>query len=144
MKNNIFFCSLILFVLLFCSACQNPIIAERRPCSQPNTKWMSEDEIIEFTVNADNCATGKIILDGETIKFYMANDRGSGMYLFPIEVLEDSIIDTNDEYEYGLCTYKSKKEFTATVKQTTFLTLEKRLNSIGLMIRTDGGTARNH
>lgn len=127
MKKNIFLCPLLIFVLLFCSACQNPIIAERRPCSQPNTKWMSEDETIEFTVNADNRATGKMILDGGTIEFYMTNDMGSGMHLFPIEVLKDSIIDTNDEYEYWLCSFKNKKKFIATVKDTTYFDVGEKI-----------------
>lgn len=127
MKNKILLCPLLLLVLLFCSACQNPIIAGRRPCSQPNTKWMSEDETIEFTVNADNCATGKMILDGETIEFYMANDTGSGMHLFPIEVLEDSIIDTNDEYEYWLCSFENKGKFIANVKSSTYFNVGKKI-----------------
>ena len=127
MKRIILFSSFVLFILLFCSACQNPIVAARRPCGQPNTKWISEDKTIEFTVNENNLATGKIILDGETINFYMANDTGAGMHLFPIEVLEDSVLDTNDEQEYWLCNYKSRKEFTAIVKKTTFFSIGKRI-----------------
>lgn len=109
MKHKFVLSLVLIFVLAFCSACQNPIVVERRPCSQPNTKRMSDDEKIVFTVDDNNRATGKMILDGETIEFYMANDMGSGMHLFPIKVLKDSIIDTNDEYEYWLCSFKNKK-----------------------------------
>ena len=88
---------------------------------------MSEDEKIEFTVDADNRATGEITLESETVKFFLDNDTGSGMHLFPIEVLDNSVIDTNDEQEYWICTYHSKREFTAIVKKTTFFNVGERI-----------------
>ena len=127
MKHKFVLSLALIFVLAFCSACQNPIVVERRPCSQPNTKWMSEDKKIVFTVDDNNRATGKMILDGETIEFYMTNDMGSGMHLFPIKVLKDSIIDTNDEYEYWLCSFKNKKKFIATVKETTYFDVGEKI-----------------
>lgn len=120
MKKKVLLLSLFLLVVLICCGCQNPIVAKRRPCSQPNTKWISADKTIEFVVDANGHATGTMILDGETIAFYMENDMGAGMDLFTMDVLEYGITSTTDKWEHWLCSYRSMKKFVATVKKTTF------------------------
>lgn len=121
-------CFLLLLVSLLCSACQNFVVVERRPCSQPNTKWESEDGTITFTVDSgEGHATGKMIIDGNVIEFYMTNDTGSGMHIFPINALENSTIDTNSESEYWLCSYKNKKKFVATVNVSTHFSVGEKI-----------------
>lgn len=117
---------LLIFVLsisLICCACQNPIVAKRRPCNQPNTTWTSDDERIIFTVDTNNWAKGKMIIDDKPVEFYMTNDMGSGMHIYPITVFENNIIDEATKYEYWLCSYKSKNKFVITVKRTTYFNI---------------------
>lgn len=45
------FCILLVAVMLFLAACQNPLVYMRKPCNQPNTVWQSEDGRITFTVS---------------------------------------------------------------------------------------------
>ena len=126
MKNKYF--SILIIILLFCSACQNPIVAARRPTSQANTKWKSEDGSIVFSVDNNNLATGEMIIDNETIEFCLSTDFGIDMYLFPIDVLnEDGPIDTSDRYELWICSYKSKEKFVAKVEETTFFNIGDKI-----------------
>jgi len=127
MKHKFVLSLALIFVLAFCSACQNPIVVERRPCSQPNTKWMSEDKKIVFTVDDNNHAMGEMFLDGGTIGFYMTNDMGSGMHLFDLSVIDTAVETTENEYEYWICSYKSKKEFIAIVKKTTYFDVGEKI-----------------
>lgn len=50
MKKTLF-CILLVAVMLFLAACQNPLVYMRKPCNQPNTVWQSEDGCITFTVS---------------------------------------------------------------------------------------------
>ena len=120
MKKTIYmFCFLLVISIIFIT-CQNPTIIEKRPCSQANTKWVSEDKTIVFYVDDNYQATGTMNIENETVDFYMTNDTGAGMHIFPLSVLEEDIIDTEDKYEYWLCSFKNKRKFVATVKDTTY------------------------
>ena len=80
-------CILLVAVMLFLAACQNPLVYMRKPCNQPNTVWQSEDGRITFTVGNkyDWSATGSIQLDGENVEFYLTCTTGSGIVLYPLE-----------------------------------------------------------
>ena len=91
-----------------------------RPYAQKNTKWVSEDASIVLTVG-DEDVTGKMVVDNNEIEFYLATDRSGNIHIYPIHVTETKIIYAEEEYEYWLCSYKSKSKFVATVKETTFL-----------------------
>ena len=118
---------LVVALLLFCSACQNPVTVTRKPRNQPNTKWASYDERIVFSVNNTQNAIGELLIENERIPFYLTHDMGNGMYLYNLNVLESNVERTEDQYEYWICTYKSKKQFTATVKQTTFFKVGEKI-----------------
>lgn len=120
MKNNILIAVLSIFIILGLISCQNPTIVKKRPCSQPNTKWVSEDNTISFYVDENCVSTGQIDIDGEIVDFYLTNDMGLGVHLFSLKVLDTNIETLEDEYEYWLCSFKSKKKFIATVKRTTY------------------------
>ena len=115
------FCILLVAVMLFLAACQNPLVYMRKPCNQPNTVWQSEDGRITFTVGNkyDWSATGSIQLDGENVEFYLTCTTGSGIVLYPLEKAT-GIFYAEDQYEYWVCDYKSKRKFIATVRETTF------------------------
>ena len=107
--------------MLFMTACPNPLVRIRQPCNQPNTVWQSEDGRITFTVGNkyDWSATGSIQLDGENVEFYLTCTTGSGIVLYPLEKAT-GIFYAEDQYEYWVCDYKSKRKFIATVRETTF------------------------
>lgn len=93
----------------------------RKPCNQPNTVWQSEDGRITFTVSdrAVGGATGTIALDGENVRFYLTCTMGSEIFLYRLDKISDGL-HAEDQYEYWVCDYKSKRKFIATVRETTF------------------------
>ena len=117
----------IMSILLVCCSCRNPTFIKRKPCNQPNTNWESENGLIKFSVNSNGNAVGKFEGNDEIVEFYLVNDTGSGIHVFPINVLEKDIIDTNDQLEYWLCSYKSKRKFIATVKETTYFEVGQKI-----------------
>ncbi len=120
MKKTLF-CILLVAVMLFLAACQNPLVYMRKPCNQPNTVWQSEDGCITFTVSdrAVGGATGIIALDGENVEFYLTCTMGSEIFLYRLDKISDGL-HVEDQYEYWVCDYKSKSKFVATVRETTF------------------------
>ena len=61
-----------------------------------------------------------MVVDGKTVDFYLSTDMGSGMHLFASEVMETNLETQESEYEYWLCSYYRKDQFSATVKETTY------------------------
>ena len=109
MKKIIYLSCFLPFLVIILIACHKLTVTANKPCNQPHTKWMSEDGAIVFYVD-DGChTTGTINLNGKIIDFYLTDDTGLGMEIFPIDVLEKDVIDENDKYEHGLCSYKNKK-----------------------------------
>lgn len=119
MKKVICVVIYITVILLMFSGCQNPFNAERRPTGQINTKWVSEDGTISFYVDEHYTATGTYIGDDKTINLYLVCDYGTGMYVYPINWIGVRL-DPKYKYEFWLCDFKSKTQFVATVKETTF------------------------
>ena len=117
------FCA-VMMIALFLSACQTPATAYWSPAQQPNTKWVSEDGTIVFTVNdveyvSFGDVTGTLTVDNQTVEFvvdFMVS--GPNMFLCPTEMLETPNGDYTD-YEEWICTYRPK-HFVAVVEKTTF------------------------
>ena len=108
------------FIVVCFSACENPIIAGRKPCNQPNTAWVSQNGTITFSVDAQHHAIGEMQVGGNTVEFYLTNDTGTGIYLFAPSVLDTGVETPEAQYEFWSCSYKSNREFTATVQESTF------------------------
>ena len=127
MKKYILITSSIITAILclFCS-CAHPWMLEKSPLNQPNTKWLSEDETIEFLVGEDYMATGTMRVNGKDVEFCIFSDRRAGLLLYPISVLDDDITHQNDRYEEWLCRYKAN-EFVATVWKTTFFEEKQKI-----------------
>lgn len=64
-------------------------------------------------------ATGIIALDGENVEFYLTCTMGSEIFLYRLDKISDGL-HAEDQYEYWVCDYKSKRKFIATVRETTF------------------------
>lgn len=117
------FCSVMMIVLLF-SACATPAIYYWSPQVQPNTKWVSEDGTIEFTVSdveyvGFGDVTGTLTVDGQTVEFVVDFIvSGPNMFLCPIDLV-DNPYSIYSEYEEWVCTYRPKR-FVAVVEKTTF------------------------
>ena len=98
-------------------------------CNQPNTKWVSDDESIVLYVENSCKITGTMRVNGEDIEVYVTEGPGRAKELdiYPIGVLDQTIISEEDKYEYWSCFYKSENEFVATVKKTTFYKLGQKI-----------------
>lgn len=124
--KKVLVCVLILLLPLTCCACAKYIRMELSPCQQLNTTWASDDGTITFTVGDDYRGIGKMMVDGETIEILVVNDFLSDLHIYPISVLEKEVFSTNDIYENWECSYKSDKQFTARVKETTFFSVDQK------------------
>lgn len=99
-----------------------PFMTDWKLCSQPNTKWVSNDRTIELYVDGDSRVTGTMNVNGDLIEIYLTEGplRSTEMHVYSKSVLEDEILSYEDKYEFWVCTYRSEKEFVATVKKTSF------------------------
>lgn len=97
---------------------------EYKVSEQPSTKWMSEDGDVMLFVTEEDGIQGVIKYEGDEIQVYVAEEMNmaTGMHLFKIDATDDGILNYPDdeEYEHWKCSYKSRKEFVATVLETTF------------------------
>lgn len=98
-------------------------------CNQPNTKWVSDDESIVLYVENSCKITGTMRVNGDDIEVYVTEGPGRAQELniYPIGVLDQTIISEEDKYEYWSCFYKSENEFVATVKKTAFYKLGEKI-----------------
>ena len=91
----------------------------KRPCDQPNTKWMSEDGQIYFWVKEKGPGTGKMIIGDETIDIHVGIGPALDIDIVHLDsVIGDSVNEVSFEHWVG--DFKYKDHFTATVKRTTF------------------------
>lgn len=129
MKKYISLIGVIMLIVITLNACMYPSKYKWKVCTQLNTKWVSEDGTIVFNVNDSYSATGTMNLNGEVVDVYMVEGpaRSEEMHIYPISVLEKESIPEKDKYEYWLCSYKSEKEFVATVKKTTFYEVGQKI-----------------
>lgn len=121
---------LVIFLLaLSLISCENPVVRARRPTSQDETKWVSEDGAVKFAVNG-LIAEGTIKYYDETVHFVLTTDTGTGMYIYHADALDDGFVELDEHYEKWECSYKSKRKFVATVKETTFFTVGQKITFI--------------
>ena len=139
MKNTrkiLFLCfvvaSLMVMMLIFFGVCRippifDPTIVDKKPCGQPNTKWISADKSIVLNVDSEHTVTGTIKIGSNDIKIcvFFEREAGTGMRIFP--EMNEKEYATTEELEYWSCWYKSKKKFVATVKTTTFFEEDQKI-----------------
>ena len=123
------FCSVIIISLLL-SACSNPATYFWRPDTQPNTKWVSEDGTIEFTVSDVEYVElgdvrGTLTVDNQTVEFVVGFIvSGPNMFLYPTDYADNPY--SYSEYEEWICTYRPKR-FVAVVEETTFFEVGQKI-----------------
>jgi len=100
----------------------------KRPSDQPGTEWISEDGSIIMRFVDGVGVVGTMTFDDKVIDVYITNDSPTGtwLYLFPASVLDEEVV-TEKPYEKWSCSYKSKKKFVATVKETTFFEVNQTI-----------------
>ena len=115
------FCSVIIISLLL-SACRSPSAYFWCPNVQPNTKWISEDGMIEFTVSDVEYVgfgdmIGTLTVDDQTVEFVVDFAIDNIMYLHPMSMIENE--NEFSYYERWESSHRAKR-FTVTVLETTF------------------------
>jgi len=118
-------CVLFVFcIFVTFSGCYSPLDLEKRPDSQPNTKWVSENGSIEFYVQEDGKCIGTIIVNGEPIDVLFVFGIKTTLYIYPLDALDEetNVLDGDSMLEHWMCSYKSKDKFvvTTTSKSTYF------------------------
>ena len=117
MKKNIFLRILlpIIFIslLLLLSSClENE--PDNRPGAHPDSKWISDDESISFTVNEYGEGIGTISVGDETFNiFFLTGTKRA------IEIIRDNDIPW-DRIELWRGDFRKPDEFTAKVIETTY------------------------
>lgn len=114
--------TIIMALLFVLNGCLTPTSAQWRLCRQPNTSWVSDDGSIILSVDNEQCTTGTIMVNGESIEVFALEgmQRDSSMSVFHIDLKGKPINKFKDRCEYWDCSYKSEDKFVATVKETTY------------------------
>lgn len=99
----------------------------KRPCDQPNSKWMSEDQSMYFEMDESGIGTGYLLLNGETVEFLFMCDIATKIMLYAPEAIDRLGLYPEETYEIWSGSFDQADSFTATVKQTTFFTVGQEL-----------------
>ena len=99
----------------------------RRPCEQPNSIWVSDDNNIVITIDSHQRGRGIIKIDDKEIEFIFTNGPGYNIDLYSISA-ENHIGQNEDEhYENWNGNFVNKNKFIVTVKETTFFTVGDKI-----------------
>jgi hypothetical protein len=124
MKKIVYAISLATIVILMLTGCMTPRKLEWKPCSQPNTKWESEDGTITFYVDNNHQIFGTMNVGDELIDVYIAfgAERDTSMYIYPASAVdrEKNVVYDWLKYGYWHCDFESESEFVATVRDFPF------------------------
>jgi hypothetical protein len=99
----------------------------KRPCDQPNSKWMSEDQSTYFEMDESGNGTGYLLLNGETVEFLFMCDIATKIMLYAPEAIDRLGLYPEETYEIWSGSFDQADSFTATVKQTTFFSVGQEL-----------------
>ena len=99
----------------------------KRPCDQPNSKWMSEDQSMYFEMDESGIGTGYLLLNGETVEFLFMCDIATKIMLYAPEAIDRLGLYPEETYEIWSGSFDQADSFSATVKQTTFFTVGQEL-----------------
>ena len=106
----------IIFMLFLCVSCVDPDLFP--PVS---TKWVAEDENIEFWVSESGDQIGSMIVNNQKIDFFIECDYSFTMRIFPIEYFYYENIGGSDYPPIEKWTYTVQNgERIVTVNETTY------------------------
>ena len=98
----------------------------KRPCDQPNSKWMSDDQSMYFEMDEIGLGTGYLSRNGEKVEFLFRCAQ-SRIEIYAPEAIGRLGLYPEETYEIWWGSFDQADSFTATVKQTTFFTVGQEL-----------------
>ena len=110
MKYKIIIIVLTLIGIIMLLSCCVDFYYDKRPNNYDNTKWVSSDPDIWFTVNKNECF-GEITIDGVTMETQIFFDFGTGVDFKHLRTLENQFDYYKDDYYYfrGSCKFDEYK-----------------------------------
>lgn len=115
----------LLLIVLFIVLCTNCVkrtyksFLGLRPCDNPGTQWVSEDEDISFCTSESGDGIGVLYIGGQSIDIYIVFDMAVGINVYHPENISDNAI-TGFPFETWEGNYTSDQSFVATVVESTY------------------------
>lgn len=134
MKRLLCFMTTLTIVILSLSGCWwYKSYIGKRPCDQPNTKWISEDEQIYFWTDEHNYVSGKMLIGDETIDIHVRIGPATDIYISRLDSVKPSEEGSNGpvsevSLEHWIGNFNQKDQFTATVKRTTYFHADDKIS----------------
>lgn len=118
MKKKLLFIETITVIMLL-SGCFYKNWQGKRPCDQPNTKWIAKEKSITFTINESGSGRGIMMVNGKTIEILVAIGPATQIDIYPFENVHDKTVYGN-YIESWAGDFNKSYEFTAKVEKTTY------------------------
>lgn len=99
----------------------------KRPCEQPNSIWVSDDNNIIINIDSQQRGKGVIKIDNKEIEFIFTNDPGYNIDLYSISAENRLGLNEEEHYENWIGNFVNQNKFIATVKETTFFTVGDKI-----------------
>lgn len=116
-----------LAIVLTCTGCFYKNWIGKRPCDQPGTKWVSEDNRIQFSVDENQLAVGIMKIDKNEIEILFTNGPSIEVDIYSRAAIGRLDYYPEEHYEYWIGDFKNKDQFTATVKKTTYFEIGQKI-----------------
>ena len=115
----------IIFILALVGALTLSGCSIHMPSKQPNTKWISDDSKIEFSVDDTNIPIGVLHNGDENIEICLAMSRGMGntIEVYLADDLEDGAFEEGKRLETWTAKFKKASKFEVTVVESTYYTV---------------------
>ena len=133
LKKGTIPCVIILaFVIMFnifitISTIKGQFSKKWRPCSQPNSTWVSDDNNIIITIDSQQRGKGIIKIGDKKVEFIFTNGPGSGIDLYSMSAEERLGLNEEEHYEHWIGDFVNNNKFIVTVKETTFFTVGEKI-----------------
>ena len=100
---------------------------DKRPCEQPNSIWVSDDNNIIINIDSQQRNKGVIKIDNKEIEFIFTNGPGYNIDLYSISSENRLGLNEEEHYENWSGNFVNQNKFIATVKETTFFTVGDKI-----------------
>ena len=99
-----------------------------RPCDQPNTTWVSDDNQIVFTVGEDGKGVGTILHSGEEIEISAIFSVSVEIFVSPPGELSNDRLKREGCCEVWYGYDFTENEFTVIVLETTYFEVDQEIH----------------
>ena len=124
MKKVLYFTIIVVIVML--CGCQYKEYFGNRPCDQPETKWVSEDGTIVFSVGENSLSTGTIQVGDTEIDVFISIGPATQIQVYPLESVDGNTVN-GFPFETWHGDFKHDNRFTATIEETTYFEVGERI-----------------